>query len=170
MKKIQLTQGCFTIVDDDDFERLNNLKWSVWTHKNNYNKYAIRNIKNDKGNSSQLKIEHYILSKPVKGFVVDHKNGNSLDNRKENLRIVTLYQNRLNAIKRTNKKSSIYKGVYLIKDNKKRNKKWVSNISINKKRKSLGVYYTEKEAALAYNIAAKKYFGEFASLNYLGAN
>ena len=92
---------------------------------------------------------------------IDHINGNPLDNRKENLRLVTPQQNTMN--KRSYKNStSKYKGVYW---DKKYNK-WRTRITIDNKKKHIGYYQDEREAALAYDKEAKKLFGEYAHLNF----
>ena len=91
---------------------------------------------------------------------VDHINGDTLDNRLCNLRVCTRGQNNMNRVKKPNC-SSIYKGVSW----QKKIKRWVAKISINNKTVYIGTYTDEKEAARAYNKAAKKHFGEFARLN-----
>jgi hypothetical protein len=96
-----------------------------------------------------------------KGFV-DHKNGNSLDNRKENLRLCTIQQNSFNR-KPKNGKLKVF---YL---NKSSNK-YSAQIGFNNKKIYLGQFKSKEEAAKAYNEAAIKYFGEFACLNKIGEN
>jgi len=92
------------------------------------------------------------------GKVVDHINSNGLDNRIENLQVVTQSQNMMKQRKPAGC-SSDYKGVMRFRD------KWRSRITVNGKTKSLGVYKTEQEAALAYNFAANAMFKDFAVLN-----
>ncbi len=92
--------------------------------------------------------------------VVDHINGDGLDNRRCNLRVTSQKFNNRNARKRK-KGTSIYKGVHFCEVTKK----WKAQIQINKKKKSLGGYFTEKEAAEAYNEEALKLFKEFAVIN-----
>lgn len=93
---------------------------------------------------------------------VDHINGNTLDNRKENLRIVTHSQNTKNRTKSKNKTSK-FKGVNFCK----RSKKWRVRIKVEYKSINLGYYTNEIEAAIAYNKAAKKYFGKYAKPNVI---
>lgn len=92
----------------------------------------------------------------------DHINHNGLDNRKANLRPATRAQNSYNRKKYANNSYSKYKGVSF----KKKGQKWSAQISINNKMKFLGYFHREKDAAKAYDAAARKLHGEFASLNF----
>lgn len=157
MMKIQLTKGKETIVDDENYEKLSKFKWVL-----SDNGYAIR-----WGTKSERKtvfMHCQIIERP-KGFEVDHINGDRLDNRRENLRIVTLEQNRFNRKKQLGT-SSIFKGVQWHKCHKK----WIACIRFRKKLIHLGYYDSEQEAALAYNNAATRYFGEYAKLNKFKSN
>jgi len=153
-KEIQLTQGNVAIVDDDDFDYLNQFKWYLLKSKFNY--YAIR-TKRPENKLIQL---HRIVIKAKQGEIVDHINGNKLDNRKCNLRICTKSQNCQNRkISKFNK--SGFNGVsWSIK-----NKKWVAQIACNNKKMHIGFFNDAIEAAKAFNQAAVKYHGEFAHLN-----
>lgn len=153
VKKIKLTKGKFTLVDNCDFKKLNQWKWYCTSHN-----YAARRIAVNKRKSKMLYMHRVILN--IKdGFYVDHKNTNSLDNRRANLRICTKGQNQFNRTKsKTN--TSGYKGV-----SKTRSGKWRACISINDKTKYLGVFAFKKDAALAYNKAALEYHKEFVKLN-----
>ena len=99
----------------------------------------------------------------VDGELVDHINGNGLDNRRANLRVCTHQQNIFNQQKRKDKCSSKYKGVCW----SKRNKSWLAQIRFNYKLIYLGYYKNEDDAGLAYNEKAKELFGEFARLNII---
>lgn len=94
----------------------------------------------------------------VAGMVVDHINGDGLDNRVENLRVITQGQNSINQRKRKSCTSK-FRGVYKFRD------KWQARIMLDYKRKHLGTFATEVEAANAYNLAACEMYGEFAVLN-----
>lgn len=97
---------------------------------------------------------------------VDHRNGNGLDNRRENIRVVTASQNQMNASKTKRPKVSKFKGVT-------RNLRrpgcymWKALITMNNKTIFLGEYKHEREAARAYNEAARRLFGDYARLNEL---
>ena len=93
----------------------------------------------------------------------DHINQDKLDNRRCNLRIVTPSINAINSKRRRNGTSK-YKGVFL----KKAEGKWCAVICVNYKKKYLGYYESEDEAGMAYNKAAKKYYGNYATLNQIG--
>lgn len=102
-----------------------------------------------------------------KGFLVDHINGDKLDNRRSNLRLATKSDNEANKKKRRTQggkaPSSKYKGVS--KDQDGRKKCWRAIASREGKSYRLGSFYSEEEAARAYNVKALELFGEFALLN-----
>ena len=157
MKKIKLygkNLGKFVLVDNESFDELNNWRWQL-----NSNGYVSRSSCK-KGKRTLEFIHHRVLSKK-KGFEVDHINRDKLDNRSCNLRYATRSQQLANSGMRKNTISG-YKGVWRHKETIK---KWHATIVVNGEKHRLGKYETKEEAALAYNKAAKKYFGEFAFLN-----
>jgi hypothetical protein len=142
MKPISLTHGQVTIVDDDDFERLNLVKWFACKRGNVF--YAERNIRNDKGKRQTSGMHRHIIDCPH-GFQIDHIDGDGLNNRKSNLRIVTQRQNLQNLhIKKTSK----YPGVYW----HTRSKGWRMHIRIpgRKHQKDVSGFKTEEEAYERY--------------------
>lgn len=162
MKKLELSGkngiGLFALVDNEDFAYLNQWKWQLSNRG-----YASRPkwLKPRKLNKqTTIYMHRFILDFPV--LEVDHINMNKLDNRKENLRLVTDYQNALNRGKHKDNKSG-FKGVSWVK----RDKKYKAEITVNKKYNYLGLFDTKEEAAQAYNNEAKKYHGEFAKLNQI---
>jgi hypothetical protein len=96
-------------------------------------------------------------------MVVDHKNHDVFCNMKSNLRIATPQQNSQNLKKWRTTTASKYKGVHNIH---RQANTWRAQIALNGKNVSIGVFPTELLAALAYDEAAKKYYGEFAYLNF----
>lgn len=110
--------------------------------------------------TGEIYLHHLIIGKPPKQMVIDHINRNKLDCRKDNLRITNYAVNAQNISKQSNNTSG-YRGVWFRKDTNK----WVANIKVNYKKISLGCYKDIKDAALAYNEAALKYFGTNAVLN-----
>lgn len=156
MKRIPLTRGKFAIVDDEDYEWLNQWKWYAQKHHRTW--YAKRAIlKNGKLKTIYM---HRQIVNAQKGQETDHKDGNGLHNQRSNLRFCTGSQNQMNKKMQKNC-SSEFKGVYL----GNRLKRWRARIFLNKKQFHLGYFDKEKDAAKAYNKVAKKYFGEFARLN-----
>jgi hypothetical protein len=100
-----------------------------------------------------------------KGILVDHRNGNGLDNRRINLRLCTDAQNRANRRLQRNNKSG-FKGVFL----NAKNGKFLAHVQVNKKTFYLGSFVSPIDAAKAYDKAAKLHFGEFARLNFDNTN
>ena len=158
-RKIDLGEGEFTIVDAADYYRYGKYKWSVvGTGKN---LYAVRNVKIGPKLTKIVRLHREIMNAP-KGKLVDHRYGDSLDNRRDNLRLATHSQNQCNKRKTGSKTSSKFRGVYF----DKRRVQWQGYIRYNGKRVYLGCFKSENEAGEAYDAAAKKYHGEFARLNF----
>lgn len=162
VKTIELTQNQVALVDDEDYDFLNRNKWHARNQPHIKGYYAVRAICIDKINGKQkLKtirihravIERIIGRKLKRTELVDHINNDPLDNRRENLRIVTNRQNQQN---RKNKGTSRYPGVYWSKCYSK----WVANIRLNGKTKHLGYFLDEREAAKAYEKACRELVGE----------
>ena len=158
MKEIALGGGKVALVDDCDFEFLNRVKWKpLKTKTGNY--YAVHTYTSSAGVRTILAM-HKLVAQPRYGFLVDHINGNGLDNRRENLRLATRIQNAHN--RRPNRRSkSGFKGVSLAGRN------WRAQIVAHGQRHDLGSFGNTYAAARAYNAAAQKYHGEFAWLNPL---
>ena len=151
---IRLNKGKKALVDPEDVDMLNKYKW----HVNHYG-YAVCSFYEGNGCTRKIFMHRLLLNTPEK-TEVDHINGDPLDNRKSNLRPCTHLQNMCNKRKQTNNTSG-YKGVNWHIGTKK----WWARITVNGRQISLGIHPTKESAALAYNEAAKKYHGEFASLN-----
>ena len=157
----------FTQVDDEDFEYLNQWKWHATKRKGNP-MYVERNMVVD-GKRKSVKM-HRIIMDCEQGKIIDHKDRDSLNNQKCNLRICKHSDNNKN---RTSCGTSKYLGVhwhtnkYLTKsgDKMKIRSFWLASIRVDGKQKYLGSFKKEDDAALAYNIAAKKFHKEFANLN-----
>ena len=159
MKKIKLTQGQYAIVDNNDFDYLNQYKWHAAFDKRSGKYYCIRSQYNKITKKDDTIRMHRLIMNCPKGLQIDHINHNRLDNRKNNLRIVNNSQNQMN--RKINKnKTSKYKGVYLFCKNK-----WRVIAAFNKKKYHLGLFDNEIDAAKKYNEFAIKYFKEYAYLN-----
>jgi len=163
MKEIKLTQGQVTLVDDEDYDYLNQWKWHVGVRKKKTGAlyYACRTL-NDYINMKFSKIYmHRIIIKLIDKEECDHIDGNGLNNQKINLRKCSHAKNL------TNRKSwgySRYLGVSICK--KEKYYYIIASIKINGKDKYLGSFKTEEEAAKAYDIAAKIHHKEFANTNF----
>ena len=157
--EIELSQDRVALVDAEDFSRLINRNWSC-AHGGGCRRYprAVSWVGRKDGKTiPRLAMERVILKVPP-WMHIDHINGNTLDNRKCNLRWATNSQNMMN--RQTVWGVSKYLGVA-----KARGGKWKAAIKGNGKYVYLGIFEKEIDAAKAYNHAAKKYFGEFASPN-----
>ncbi|MBN1795892.1 MAG: HNH endonuclease [Sedimentisphaerales bacterium] len=157
-RRIRLSWDKFAIVDPEDFERLSQYNW--YSHKSGKNFYALRTIK--KGKKRSKEYMHRAIRPTPDDMYVDHKNRNTMDNRKANLRRATHTQNVWNRDYGRNNGSSIYIGVSWCK----RDEKWLARIGVNGIAIHLGRYKDEAEAARAFDKAAKKHRGEFAVLNF----
>lgn len=161
MKEIQLTQGKVALVDDEDFDFLNRWKWYATRIGKTF--YAVRSERI--GRSNKRVCMHRAILQSQSGIMVDHKNGDGLDNRRSNLRNCSKVENQRNQGIRQDNQSG-FKGVCW--ENGKQ--KWRADISIYRRRKFLGHYATKEEAAIAYNKAALVWHGDFARLNQIGGN
>jgi len=150
MKLIQLTKGQFAQVDDDDFEELNKYKWSACLCINGYR--AVRNIPIH-GRQKTLLL-HRAITNAQDGQIVDHRDGNHLNNQRSNLRFCTLSQNQHNR-KINSNNSTGYKGIYPSK------KGYRAQIYLNGKQIYLGTRSTPEEAHHLYIEASTKYHGDF---------
>jgi len=160
MKRIPLTQGKFAIVDDNDFDWLNQWKWCAAKSRCGYR--AVRSIKKD-GKWTTCSMSRFILNAPIH-LLVDHKNHIIHDNRKSNLRLCTPSQNCANQIIKLGGASK-HKGVSY-DTSRKRNKRWVARLNSCGNYINLGRFLTEIEAAKAYDAKAKEVYGEFAYTNF----
>lgn len=175
-QELQCDDGTFTLVDDDYARRLQYFNLRANDHAGRKRPNATRKyvrFSNNTGKGKTLRLHRVIMEwilgrKLEPSEFVDHINGDTLNNTRENLRVATRLQNIHNTTKKMRPGStSQYKGVRLIRTGKYRNKPWAVRIKHDGKEISVGYFETEREAALAYNAAAKKYFGEFARLNQI---
>lgn len=156
MKEIKLTQGKVALVDDEDFDYLNQWKWQAHLSRGNWyvNRCEYKPLK-------RTIFMHRVILNTPEGLKTDHKDRDGLNNQKSNLRFATGSQNAMNQNPHS---ASGYIGVYL--QNKNKNYKYQASIRVNKKNISLGYFKTAEAAAIVRDRASIKYFGEFAYLNF----
>lgn len=150
--EIPLTNGGISLCSEEDFDNLSQYKWFHIVDGNVL--YAARDI-----DHKRFVRMHTVI---MDSLFIDHKNGNGLDNRRDNLRFATNSQNQMNRGKFASSYSK-FKGVCW----HKRDKRWTAGIKANGKELHLGNFINEYDAAKAYNDAALKYFGEYSRLNIL---
>jgi len=159
-RRIALTRGKYAIVDVKDYGWLSKYNWFALKGWRTF--YAYRWVRPVKGGKQRHVAMHRAIMGAVKGELVDHINHNGLDNRRANLRKATRAQNAQNRRKsRVNSKSK-YKGLCW----RKWTGKWSVQIQVDCENTYIGTFTDELEAAKAYDDAARKYHGEFASLNF----
>jgi hypothetical protein len=155
MKEITLTQGKTALIDDMDFGLVSAYKWHYSKSSKNYGR-----AKSNLGKRGKSVMMHrFIMNAPI-GLEVDHINGNPLDNRRSNLRLVTHEENQANMSLSVRNKVG-YKGVSW----HKKAKKWQAHIMVKGNKMYLGLFLTAKDAAKAYNMASIRYKRYFTRIN-----
>lgn len=151
---ITMKNGINTVIDAGDAERVfSGNRWCAsWSGRDWYF------VRGGHGMPRQY-LHRVIIGVEDKAFAVDHRDGDTTNNRRDNLRVCTQQQNTFNS--KSRKSASGYKGVVWTPHCKK----WSARITKDGKDIYLGLLLEIKDAALAYNVAAVKYFGEFARLN-----
>ena len=152
MKEIPLTRGYVALVDDEDYDRINALKWYACVRKDGM-VYARRKLRSE----PIISMQHMVFGERIR---IDHADGNGLNNQRGNLRPATNSQNAANHRKIAGTTSK-YRGVTLYPANGK----WVAQLHLHKKHIHLGYFKEEVDAATVYNLAAYEAWGEFARLN-----
>ena len=149
---VPLTQGYEAIIDAADVPLVCGFNWHACPAPGTL--YANR-TDYSKNNQVTVAMHRIIMSQP-KGLMIDHQDGNGLNNRRNNLRLATSSQNNCNSRIRIDNTSGL-KGIFLVK----KTGKWRARITVNKKENHLGYFLSKKEAYAAYCAASDKYHGEF---------
>lgn len=160
MIEIKLSQNQVTIIDEESLDVASKYHWHADYDKKLRKFYAKTDIRVN-GLRKKLRL-HRLVMNAQKGDVIDHINGNTLDNRLSNLRKCTVSENAKNRSLNKNNTSG-YKGAVWHAPTQK----YQARIYVNGKWRSMGMHAEAKDAARAYNEAAKKYFGEYAKLNVI---
>lgn len=158
MKEIQLTQGKTALVDDADYLYINQFKWFAKQHTKGGVWYATRG-RRVSGKRVEDKMETFIIQVP-NGMIIDHKDGNGLNNKKDNLRASTRSENARNC-------KTYGRSKYTCVSWSETHQVWVVRVTMDGKRKFIGTFKNELEAAIIANISMRKYYGKFARLNEL---
>lgn len=150
----------FAMVDDEDYDFLNQWNWSVFINKYGF-LYAVRSIRNELGGHRQktIKMHRLILGVTNPIIHVDHKDHNGLNNQRNNIREATQQQNTFN-------RRPIGRSKYIGVCWNKRKNRWQAYVKFNSTSYHLGYFKSEEEAAMARDIKATELHGCFANLNF----
>jgi hypothetical protein len=155
MRIIQLAKsGSFAVVDDEDYEALKDYRW--WLHKDP--SHPIGYAQGQRKRGEKIVYMHRLISEAVEGMVVDHRNMNSLDNRRCNLRVASHSESQHNKLAYRNNKSG-YKGVF--RDSF--TGKWTTSINLNGKTVFRKRCNSLEDAAQIYALMSYIYHGEFSN-------
>jgi hypothetical protein len=163
MREIPLANGRgVALVDDEDYELVSQYTWAASTTGNQT--YAVHRYDGD-GKRRSLRMHRLILTEVP---IVDHKDGNGLNNTRKNLRAANNRTNAFNTgpYSRRRGKTSRFKGVSFVKDARPPERPWRAVIRAFGTDHFLGNFASQEEAAQAYDGAARRHHGEFARLNF----
>ena len=154
MKKIPLTQDKVALIDDTDYPLVTQHNWHAHPKSNGSICYARSNVR-------PRLLMHRLILGPAPDQMVDHIDGNGLNNCRSNLRLCSNSLNRGNSTKKY-KGTSKYKGVCWDRESRK----WRAFVTRDYKKIGLGRFSSEIDAARAYDMKARELFGEFARTNF----
>ena len=160
MQYIELTDGKEVLVDDEDAPALELWAWSFITKKSGGG-YAYRDVKHPTTRKRTRKLMHREIMNAPKGLLVDHIDGNGLNNQRSNLRLVTPTQNKQNQTASRKDKKSGFKGVSWCPSKNS----WRVSITVNGVNRTLGYFKDIQLGKEAYNRAALEAFGVYARVN-----
>lgn len=164
-REIALTKGKVALVDDDDFDWLSAFAWKAMKSTRKHHPdtwYAARSTTLSHPRRWMCRYMHKEILGLAAGAKGAHINGNTLDNRRANLRPASESQNQANRINRNPVTSSRFRGV----TRHRQLNKWQAMICLDNERRYLGVFDDEEEAARAYDRKARELFGDFARPNF----
>ena len=158
---ITVTSGEKVKIDREDLENVNEHSWRVTTGSTGRLR-VVTSIRSPKGSRS-ITLGRFLMEPPKNKQVYPRRFNDGLDYRKDNLVICTMKERQRLISKRRTNTSSPYKGVSYLKAKKK----WRAGIEVNGLAINLGDFIEEFDAALAYNVAARKHFGDIAYQNQI---
>lgn len=147
----------FILVDDEDFERLSKFTWHLSNNRSVYRSTSKYTGKRLYRKGITISLANEVMN--TNDIMYDHKDRNSFNNSRLNLRLTNNCLNQGNRSKTIKECSSKYKGVYFFRN------KWAGRITRLGRKIFLGYYDTQELAASAYNKKAIEIFGEHACLN-----
>jgi hypothetical protein len=171
MIEIPLTRGKIALVDDADFETVSRYKWRAVKNEafGQTYWYAQAHLPMVDGRRKDVKMHRLIMGAPD-GVQVDHRDFDGLNNQRYNIRIASAVQNGSHRRKSVAilavRCSSPFKGVTFVADQRVKSRPWKAMIGYKNERRLVGYFATDKEAAAAYDAAARTLHGEFAKLNF----
>lgn len=157
---VPLSRGLVAVIDAADILLVEGWNWTAERSKVGGTTYAVRGASIGGGRSKTVKM-HQVIFAFAEGKLPDHKDGDGLNNRRQNLRPATHQQNTWNR-RLSSANTSGFKGVCYRIDRGT----WLASITVNGKRRKLGTFGDRVDAAMAYDAAASEMFGEFAVLNF----
>ena len=158
MKSFTLPTGQLVLVDDSDFEQVVEYRWHL--HQTKTGAKVRRGVYDPRIQNNRSQSLGSFLLNPPAGYIVHHKDGNPLNNQRRNLVVCTRTENNRAFRRKSRGKSSEFRGVC------RHQCRWMARIFIGGRGIFLGSFDIESAAAMAYDIAANKHFGEFAQLNF----
>lgn len=154
--EVRLANGAYALVDATDATRIDAFRWTAYTMRDKQYVVALHT-------DPRVYLHRFLLEAPS-GYEVDHINGDPLDNRRANLRLVTHAQNLQNQRPQMGR-SSRYKGVSKCQRVRLR-ECWISQIKVAGTTVHLGHFRSETAAARAYDAAARHHWGAYARINF----
>ena len=168
MREITLTRGKVAIVDDEDFEGLSKLPWIATFKRDRWYATRTEGPRIARRTTAMHRVILGLTNPTIEG---DHINGDTLDNRRHNLRPATRMQNQRNSRPSRSRKSCAFKGVTFVnRAGYELARPWVAQITVGGRHINIGYFAIAEEAAHAYDAAAREHFGEFARLNFSEEN
>ena len=161
MKKIKLNKGLVALVDDEDYEKVSRFTWCAHLEGNRKQPYAVTSILQENGRYKQFRMHRMVMEVYDPKIIVDHKNGNTLDNRRKNLRLASFADNSRNQTKLVSTNTSGFRGVSYYKVRSHLKNPWGARIKKDGILRHLGYFEKSEDAAKAFDIMAKKLFKGF---------